>query len=254
MRVATKADFASLVAKLTALEQRQVPFAASVALNRTAEKMRAAIVLQMSRSFDRPTPYTLNALRIKRATKSRLYAEVSFKDESFKGSAADRYLGPQVQGGQRSVKRSERAMRSRGILPSDRLTMPGRGADLDGYGNIAPSQIVKLMSFLGAFEEQGYRANKTQAQRERAGKVTKKKLGERYFVIKRLGAKGGLAMGVWKETRFGVGRSIKPVLTFGREPAYKPRLPFYEIAGQVYDAEFSSAFGQSMSEALATAR
>lgn len=254
MRVAAKADFASLVAKLTDLEQRQVPFAASVALNRTAEKMRAAIVAQMSRSFDRPTPYTLNALRIKRATKSRLYAEVSFKDETFKGTRADRYLGPEVHGGARSVKRSERAMRGRGILPSDRLTMPGQGAALDGYGNIAPSEIVKLMSFLGAFGEQGYKANKSQAQRERAAKGTKKKLGERYFVIKQAGAKGGLAPGVWKETRFGMGRAIKPVLMFGRESTYKPRLPFYEIANQVYDAEFGSIFGQSLTEAMTTAR
>lgn len=49
--------------------RRQLPYATSVALNRTAEAVRQALVQQTQQVFDRPTPYTLNALRVARASK-----------------------------------------------------------------------------------------------------------------------------------------------------------------------------------------
>ncbi len=39
--------------------RRQLPYATSVALNRTADAVRQALVQQTQQVFDRPTPYTL---------------------------------------------------------------------------------------------------------------------------------------------------------------------------------------------------
>ncbi|WP_246797466.1 hypothetical protein [Burkholderia perseverans] len=68
--------------------QRQLPFAASVALNKTANVAKQALADEMCDVFDRPTPYTLRSLRVRRATKRQLVARVGFIDESFKGTPA----------------------------------------------------------------------------------------------------------------------------------------------------------------------
>ena len=43
----------------------QVPFAIKTALNKVAEKARGNVRADMTRVFDRPTPWVLNSLRIK---------------------------------------------------------------------------------------------------------------------------------------------------------------------------------------------
>src|SRR3546814_8034127 len=47
------------------------------------------------------------SLYVKPATKTRLYANVYFREFASKGTPAVKYLGPEVYGGKRRVKRSE---------------------------------------------------------------------------------------------------------------------------------------------------
>ena len=60
-------------------QARQVPFATALALNATAQGVKAAGIDSMRREFDRPKPITLNSLFIKPATKAQPQAEVFVK-------------------------------------------------------------------------------------------------------------------------------------------------------------------------------
>src|SRR3546814_6873764 len=58
-------------------------------------------------------------------------------------------------------------------LPGDQYAFPAAGAELDAYGNMSRGQVVRLLSYLQAFGEQGYRANATARSRARTAKVSK---------------------------------------------------------------------------------
>jgi hypothetical protein len=128
---------------------KQVPFVAAFALTNVMKDAREAERKTMRSVFDRPTNFTLNALQVRPATKQRLQAELGFK-EGFGSVPAWKYLGPQVAGGPRKAKRFELALRAKGILRSNEFCVPGRGTQLDGYGNMNRGQIVRILSALGA--------------------------------------------------------------------------------------------------------
>ena len=56
--------------KLNDLERNHVRFATARALTKTAGLVKEAMVKEVDKVFDRPTPYTRNAFMIKPATKA----------------------------------------------------------------------------------------------------------------------------------------------------------------------------------------
>jgi len=138
------------LADLTDLERNQLPFATALALTETAKLAKQAIETAMPTVFDRPTPHTLDALRLIPATKQRLEARVWIKDEADGAAPASRWLTPEVYGGPRNDKRSEALLKARGILPPGKFVVPGKGMKLDRYGNVGRGQLQKILSGLGA--------------------------------------------------------------------------------------------------------
>lgn len=67
--------------------------------------------------FDRPTPYTLNSLRMVPARKDRLEARVWFKDEADGAQPASVWIAPEVYGGPRRNKPAELQPGPRGSCP-----------------------------------------------------------------------------------------------------------------------------------------
>ncbi|MGS1109127.1 hypothetical protein ACVCNH_22925 [Achromobacter anxifer] len=242
--------------------QRQLPYATALALNRVGQHVLDALAQVTAEVFDRPTPYTMRALRLVRATKDNLVATVDYRDAAGKGISADKYLPPQVLGGGRRLKRSERALARVG-LPTGAFTVPAAAAEMDAYGNMSRGQVVRLLSYLQAFGEQGYRANSTPRSRARTAKVGRSPEGYRringvqYFVSRGKGSMSGnreqhLPAGVWRKTGTH-GADVKPVLLAVAQPTYTQRFPFYETAeavyGERYDAEFSTALDLTLSTA-----
>lgn len=224
------------VARYFSQAQREgIPFAAIVAMTRTAQAVKQVQVSELRRVFDRPTPYTLNALFVSPATKRRPVALVGFKDFSGKGTPAWKYLGPQVEGGPRRSKRSEVALRLAGLLPPGLYVVPGAGAEIDAYGNMSRGQIVKILSYLRAFGEQGYVANRSRTRKSRGVRRN-----EQYFV----GAPGGAPLGVWQRK----GGAIVPVMIFVRAPQYQKRYPFHEVSDRVVRFQFPAQFERAMAE------
>ena len=234
--------------------EKQATWAAVVAINRTLPMMREAIVKQMQGSFDRPTPYTLNSLYSKQATRQNLSGRVAVKDEaaSGKGVPATRYLTPEIEGGDRGLKRFEKALRAAGILLPGMFAVPAAGARLDAFGNMERGQVVQIVSYFKAFGEQGYRANMTDKRRAGLAKDNAKKAtrGVVYFALPR--GRGKLKPGIYvRQSTFGY---IKPVMIFvDGAPNYERKLDFYGVGGKVAREQFEPNYEIALAEALATA-
>jgi hypothetical protein len=111
--------------RLDALIAKQLPFALSRAINDTAKDVVEAERKEMARAFDRPTPFTLNAFYIKRATKTDLVAEVTSKDRQ------STYLPMQAEGG------VDRPLNLALLMPVN--------TSLNAYGNLPRGAIKRML-------------------------------------------------------------------------------------------------------------
>lgn len=242
-----KIDTSSLDAGLQRHLQQQLPYAASVALNATAAAVLAAEVQSMRSSFDDPVPYTLNSMRVVRATKLTPVAQVRFKDGSGSGRSAEKYLAPETFGGDRNVKGIEEFLRARGLLPSDMYLMPGDGATLDSFGNFSRAQYTQIIRQLSVSN------TKRKKGRPRAGtRRANPTIDVRYFIGRPGG--GRQPLGVWARYEFAAGYAVRPILIFARKPAYVERFPFYDVAQSAVAETFPTAMQAAWQSAVATAR
>lgn len=247
---------------------KQIRFATARALTETAKDVRGDLYQGMRQVFDRPTPFSLNSLRVMPATKAALVAKVEFKSYSTGTIEPAHYLAPQVYGGARRAKRFEGSLRAAGLLPKNMFAIPGDNAELDPYGNMSRGQIVAILSDLRAFGEQGYRANRSLTRKRRG-----KRARERYFI-------GGFEIGdehhiFRKEITDGHGRDLTfrgrsletkgiyrrdaggnllVIAVFVRQPLYKARLHWTDIAALSARRHFPGRFREQWAKALATAR
>lgn len=215
-------------------QRNQIPFATVYAMTLTARDVRAEEVTTMERVFDRPTPYTLNALRVVPATKRSMIVSVEFKE--FGGTPAKRFLNPEVYGGERSRKSSERQLAP--LMRGYRFTVPGRGAERNGYGNVSGAAIRRILSHVGVSSDAT--SNVSGSKRSK-----RKRKSDAYFVPKP-GSK--LLAGVWQRK----GVTIRPVLIFVSRATYRKRFPFYETAERVVSARFNINFEIAFQRTMAT--
>lgn len=243
MQLTHSTNLSQVQAALTKTEREQIPFATALALTKTAQKVKAGEISVMKRNLDRPTQFTLNSLFVKPATKATQQARVWFKDFAPKGTPAADYLQPQVQGGQRKLKRHEKALIARGLMKSTQYAVPAAGAKLDQYGNMKRTQYVQLLSQLKAFGEQGYTANATGSKRS-----TRKRRNGAYFVATIDGEQG-----VWQQVSSAFGDGVKPVLLFvDRDPSYRVRFPFFKVAENMVKANYEREFKAALDQAIKT--
>jgi len=228
--------------------QRKIERSTAIALTKTVQHAQKAVIAEMPRVFDRPTPYTLRGTRVKPASykTGRMEASVEFKTDVSKGTPAEKYLQAEVYGGSRRLKRFEVALQRIGVLPAGMFAVPGKAMRLDAFGGIPARSIIQILSYLQAFGEQGARANSTAATRAKMAKGTRSKYGYELIVIRpgRRPSRGGkqLAPGVWKRTYTGFGSSLQPLLMFVRAPVYRPRLPLDQIRDQAVQQHFQNEF------------
>lgn len=245
-------DTKALAAGLQAA-QRKVDRCAAIALTKTAQHAQKAVIAEMPRVFDRPTPYALRGTRVKPANykTGRLEASVEFKTDVSKGTPAEKYLQAEVFGGRRRLKRFEIALQRIGVLPSGMFIVPSQAMRLDAFGGIPARAIVQVLSYLQAFGEQGYSANMTSGKRAKLAKGTRRKYGYELVVIRpnRKPQRGGkqLAPGIWQRTYTGFGSSLQPLMMFVRAPTYRVRLPLQEIGNRAMASYFPGEFNKVFS-------
>ena len=250
MRISIRSDLEWLLPKLDRFTKRHAPFIVAKALTETAKHVQADVKTAIKTVFDRPTPYTLNATYLRPATKARLEAEVRVKDEAVKGIAPIKYLGAQIYGGIRNDKRSEKLLRSFGILAEGYNVVPGQGLKLDSYGNISRGVIQGILSQLKANHD-SY-ANETTASRKRKRKNSQPQA--RYFAIPVGSNTSRLAPGIYGRFGFASGSAIKPILMFVKTPRYKARLHFHDIGVKAINANLERELKSAYEIAIKTAR
>lgn len=210
------------------------------ALNHTGNQARIALRGEMADVFDRPTTFTLNAIRVENATPTKLEAAVWVKDDkdnNSKAQAPEDWVAPQVYGGGRELKKSEQLLRAKGILPGDRFIVPGAGAKLDQYGNLARGQTIQILSGLSAFTMAGFTANASNNWRS-----FRKGHARAFFVMRR----GKTAIGI-AERR---GKQLVIVLAFVRTPHYQRRLQFHAVVERVAEANMTTNIDKAVAKAL----
>ncbi len=243
------------VQKALQAQAKQVPFAMSVALNRTAEWAETSVRKEMTKVFDRPTRYFLRSLRVIRSTKAKLQATVWFKDaNSATGGSA--MVTPHIYGGDRTAKPMEVRLQRAGLMPAGWRAVPGAAAEIDAFGNMSRGQISQLLNVLGTYKEAGYnKANAATRARLAKGNVKRGVYGFEYFVNPVESTRGKhLQPGVYKRVRTAFGTSLKPVLIFVRRTQYKQRLDFVGIVQRTVDQRFPAEFDAAFDRAIRTAR
>lgn len=264
---------------------RQFRFAGAGALNEVAFiAARQAVPAEMAQVFDRPRPFTLRAPWYKQAAPDRLSAAVGVSKDSKPGYSLEQLtakggkqndpaetLRAEVFGGPRALKKSERLFQRVGVLPQGYAMVPAKwlvdSAAGDGYGGIKAGFIVRLLSYLQAFGEQGFKANMKAKGIRRLAKFGKTESGFKrvggvqYFVsygrLRSLNADSDaqqhLKPGIWQ--RSGThGSDVKPVFLFTKMPSYAKRLRLGEVISRTVQANLPRAFDQRLRRALATAR
>lgn len=261
------------LADLDVLSSRHGPFILRRAINATATAVARVGNDAIRATFDRPLARTATAVKVFKGVaredqqRGDMTAIVGIHDGDQRMAATDprvlasgkssifpnRYLSAQIEGGARVNKRFEVALVRAGIMPAgQQAVFAKRSGYLDPHGNLSAALIVKILSWFKAFPEVGYRANMTDAARQRAmvGRMDRK-TGQRRFgagktdAARRYGYAyflsrgerfGGLGMrlppGIWERNypNGAAGKSfIKPVLLFVKPARYRVRFPFYEV-------------------------
>lgn len=252
---------------------RQIPFAISLGLNRTAQHVKQAVQSEMGRALDRPTRYTMNSLKITPSTKTKLEASVWFKQPE---GRRDHYLLPQVFGGGRKMKAWEKSI-------GGHYAMPTRRTQLDQYGNLGRGQITKLRALFGRTDISGFDATtKSKAKRSQYFKITKPK-GQllagiyervqgneaagrvgRYMIARDLSKQQRKFMGPIQggrtslaqlnaRTRSLYPRGIKRIVAFREQaPKYGSRLDFFGVANRTIDKVLMLNMRSAVEDALKT--
>ncbi|WP_047867310.1 hypothetical protein [Sphingomonas paucimobilis] len=202
---------------MIALRADQVPFAMSLALNDLAAGVASVERDAIDKTFDTPTPFTKNAIRTVRATKSNPIATVAIKDIQ-----AD-YLAPYVLGGDRSLGKK------RGMLAP-------RAVSLNQYGNLPKAKLASLKAkpnvYIGPIKT-------------KAGKVISG-VWQRPAKAKR--SRGGKPSGAQPR------QGLKLLIQFEDTTPVRKRLPFEQLARTYIQRHAAAAFEAALRRALATAR
>lgn len=289
--ISIKANLAPQLQQLRAVK-RQLPFVAARSLTVAGQAVRSAINAQLGARLDRPKPYTTRqAVQVRQATKQSLVVTVGVGvqvDAPSKGTPYSKVLAHHFTGGRRPFTKFEGALRRAGYMGRGEVAVPGGGAALDSFGNLSQGGIVKIMSILRLFAEQGYRANETdkgRAQREKirqrrskggadyfvrsaGGKRIKRNYveigGKVYFVSRGRGHWFGrgswqqgrdqhLPAGIWEKTGIH-GAVLKPLVLFVRAGIYRKQFDMRKAATGVLASDWNRIFNDSFRQAMASAR
>ena len=215
--------------------KRQVPFAAAMALTKTAKKVEQVEKAEMQQVFNNPTRYTLNAQFVKPATKRNLESIVWLKGSDRKRSR--HYLQPHVDGGDRANTGFEMLLIKRGIMASGYKAIPGQAMKKSSRGGITRGTYQKVLAQLGAFQDP--MQNSTGSTRS-----TGKRKPLSFFVVR------GNFYGIMARE----GKRIYPAFIFVKSTRYSKRFNFHKVAAKVSAKYWPTAFNRAISKAIKTAR
>jgi hypothetical protein len=132
MDLGLKVDLRGFRTGMKDVFKKQLPFARAQALTMTAGEVGLAWKDVMREGLDRPTPFTLNAVGVAGARKTRLIARVYLKD------IAAAYIEPFVKGGPH-------------FLGAKKALLTPKGVATNQYGNLPRGKIASLKGKPGVY-------------------------------------------------------------------------------------------------------
>ena len=204
--------------------EKQVAFAASVALNATAKKVVDAMPAKIERAIDRPVPFTKRGVAIlgPGARKDRLEVKVGFR------RAQAKYMTYQVEGGLRNPG------------PAG-LKLPS-AINLNEFGNIPKGIIAKLV----AVARKERKLTKVQSRRVQVSRNVELFYGDPTDPSGRQ-----FPRGIYKA----VPGQLIPLIVFPVQAArYKAIFDFQAKAGDIVARVWDREFSIALANALKTAR
>jgi len=234
-----------LRAALNEFSTRRLNAAISTALTRGAKEMSGQWQEQIDRRVDRPIARTKSATTFQSATAATLQSRVLVKDQ-LAGTPPSEYLSPQESGGLRNLKKFEAALQASGAMPRGMVVVPGRGAQLDAYGNVSRSQIIAVILQLGSEYSPGYARviPKTVAGRIAA----MQRHGKSFIAVQPDEAKQlKVSAGIYEKQ----GDAMRAVFLFKRTATYRRMLDLQAHAMREAPAVINEEFGIAVAESFA---
>lgn len=231
-------------AALTEFSDRRFAAVVSTSLTGAAKEMSFEWQEQINRRLDRPVARTKSATTFLSSTALTLKSQVLVKDR-MSGTPPATYLNPQERAGGRRAKKFEQALQASGALPRGYILVPGRGAELDSYGNVTRSQLIAVITQLGTDYSPGYQRviPKTVAGRLRV----MAKRGKSFIAVQPGEEKQlGVSAGIYERSN---GGALRAVFLYKRAVRYRKTLDLERTAAKeapgIVAAEFASAVRKS---------
>ena len=238
-----------LRAELAGFSDRRLRAAAATGLTRTAKRLAGEWQKEIDSKIDQPVAFTKKATRIEPARADKLTAKVALKDVSRSGGLSQQdYLQQHEFGGGRLVKKFERALIASGAMPQGYITVPGKGVDRNGYGNVSRGTITAVISQLGQDFSPGYQRTISKDAARRA--KSQARHGRRYIVMP-VGNKSRVSPGVYER---GADQVIRMVFAFKKIVRYSRKLTLQSSASDKVQAIAAEEFDRAISESLARLR
>lgn len=228
MKISVTISGVDLVRRRLSGLAKQVPFALSLALNRTAQSVADAMPAAMRAALDRPTPFTQRSVRVlSKASKHHLLAVVGVQPVQAK------YLRWAVTGG----------VKTPGVAG---LRLPS-AITLNEFGNIPRGAIARLIAI----------ARKERKSAKVAGKRIRISDGVEIFYgdpIDQAGKK--FPRGIYKDVRRRDGRNMLiPLIVFPQSNAiYRRRFDFHRLATATVRREWHAEFSTALQRAVDSAK
>lgn len=238
MQINVSSNFRLAALFLADVHKRHVPFATILAATTTANEVKSEEISTMRRVFDRPTPYVLNAIASRPATRDKPVASVDFDKSTHKGTPAKRFLNPNIHGGPRSQKSHEKKLAGHvGAL----FMVPGKDAKTNAYGNVNGSHFTRILSQLKVSSDQNQ--NATGSKRSKRGRKN-----SAFFISKNKFVLHRQTTGKGKDRKDNITVWLVPV----KAPTYTKRFPFYDVAQATVQRKFPDNFTKALDRAIAT--
>ena len=235
-----------LRASLKEFSDRRMAAAVATALTRTAKTVAQQWQEQIIGEVDKPAARTQSATTFLRATAQSLTATVLVKNQQ-QGTPAASYLGPLQFGGARQVKKFERSLIASGVMPRGYVTVPGRSAEIDGYGGVSRSQIISVLAALGTDYSPGYARVISKSTEKKLAKLAKR--GKRYTVVQPGEERqAGASPGIYERQPDGTRRAV---FVFKKAAVYTRQLRLIETAPEQVMAVFEVEARRAVQEAAA---
>jgi hypothetical protein len=281
-----EADFTPFINQLQELAPAKWAGVLAQALNESGYYALNKYKATMPSYFDRPTPYTVNSMYLKKATSTDLNASVQWKTSSTGGSAG-KYLQPEVFGGKRPTKGFERALQSAGLMPKGYVAVPTDEAPKDSFGNVPASFQQTILKYLKAnpvrqaskqftslkamgFSRLVVGVAKTAMNYERKAANESRAFArnQRYFTIQP-DDKSRLPIGIYERTSSSAGAAlpignqgaagggalgIRKLFSFVSSATYKVSYPFEQIGKDAVQSKFADKLSAAIAASVEKAK